>query len=188
MNLLAQLLMFLALALGGTPAQRGPNSLTPDEVARLERLRGEFEHLPSAAKKKLLARAHALRERERQLERELTPEERVRLEDPARGRELWRHHVRERFQESGKKLYEELPAPLRKKLEAAAPEERRALVERLLADPEGAGSRVGRRLYERLGFSERDRRRFEAMPPLERLRRLHELEKAERHRRRRARD
>ena len=188
MNPLAQLLVWFALTLGGTPAQRGPHTLTPDEAVRLERLRGEFEHLPSAAKKKLLARAHALRERERQLERELTTEERQRLDDPTRGRELWRHHVRERFQESGKKLYEELPAPLRKRLEAAKPEERRALIERLLADPERNGSRVGRRLYERLGLSEHDRHRFEAMAPLERLRRLHELEKAERQRRRRSRD
>lgn len=188
MNVLAWLLFCLALTLGGAPGQRGPHTFTPDEVLRLERLRGEFEHLPSAAKQKLLARAHALRERERLLERELTPEQRTRLDDPAQGRELWRTHVRERILERGKQLYEKLPAPLRRKLEAAAPGERRALVERLLADPERAGSRVGRRLYERLGLPEHERRRFEAMPPLERLRRLHELEQAERQRRRRARD
>jgi hypothetical protein len=187
MNTLLQLCVCFALAFGGALAQRGPNTYTPDETARLERLRGEFERLPPLAKKKLLARAHALRERERQLERELTSEDRARLADPAQDREAWRRHVRQRFHESGRKLLEKLPAPLRQKLEAAAPEARRALVERLLADPERAGSRLGRRLYERLGLPEHERRRFEAMPPLERLRRLHELDQQDRRTRRRER-
>jgi len=189
MNPFAWLLLLLALALGGSAApQRGPGTFTPEESARLERLRVEFEHLSPEARKKLLARAHALRERERQLQRALTPELRQRLDDPATGRELWRRHVRERFQESGRKLYETLPPHLRRRLEAAPAEERRAMVERVLADPDGAGARVGRRLYERYGLSAGERRRFEQMPPLERMRRLHELEKQERRQRRQEHD
>lgn len=184
----AWLMLLVLLALGGPHAQRRERTLTPDESARLERLREEFEHLSPAAKRSLLARAHALRERERQLERELSPELRERGVDPEQGERLWREHVRERIKESGKELFEKLPGKLKKRLESATPAERRALRERLFDERERAGERIGRRLFERHGVSPEDRRRFEELPPLERLRRLHELEKSERRLGRRARD
>jgi hypothetical protein len=183
MNALLGFLLFVVLAVGGC-AQRGPGTLTPEESARLERLRDEFEHLSPVARRKLLERAYALRERERSLERELTPELKKEVDDPEQGRGRWRNHVRERFKESGRKLYEKLPAPLKKRLEEAPPAERRALLERLLAEREHVGARLGRRFFERHGLSSEDLRHFEALPPLERLRRLHELEKRERRERR----
>jgi len=184
MNPAVLLALVLALVLGG-PGQRGAPR-TPEEQARIERLRGEFERLEPEARRKLLARAHALRERERQLERELSPELRRRFDegDPAECRRLWRQHVKERFRQSGKQLYERLPPQLRKKLERATPEERRVLLEHLLSDPEGLGARLARRLCERLGVPPGERRRYEELKPVERLRRLHELDREQRHKRR----
>ena len=187
MNLIALLGLTLALLVGGNGAQRPePRSPSPEERARLEHLREEFEHLSPSAKRKLLERAHALREREKMLELEVTPELREELEqgDPDECRQMWRRHLRERIRASGKELYEKLPGHLKRRLELAEPAERRALLERLLSDPEGVGARVARRLCERLGLPPGERRRFEEMAPLERLRRLHELDKQERHTRR----
>lgn len=184
MNLAVLLVLLAALGLGG-PAQRGAPR-TPEESARIERLRGEFEELDPAARRKLLARAHALRERERQLERELSPELRRRFDegDPEECRRLWRQHVKERFRQSGKQLYDRLPPRLKRALERATPEERRVLLERLLADPDGVGARLARRLCERLGVPPGERGRYEELKPVERLRRLHELDRAERKKRR----
>lgn len=181
---LAVLLALLVTFLGGG-AQRGAPH-TPEEVARIERLRGEFERLEPEARRKLLARAHALRERERQLERELSPELRRRFEegDPAECRRLWRQHVKERYRQSGKQLFERLPPDLRRQLEQATPEERRALLERILSDPDGLGARLSRRLCERLGVPPGERRRYEELKPVERLRRLHELDREQRRKRR----
>ena len=190
MTLLMVFSLVLPLLAGGTPGQRDTRTPTPEERARIERLRGEFEHLAPEARKKLLARAHALRERERQLERELTPEARQRFDQgsPEENRRAWHSHVRERIRTSGRELYEKLPGHLRRRLERLDPEERRALVERLLSDPEGLGARTLRRLSEHLALPEGERRHFEELSPLQRLRRLHELERetrAERRARRR---
>lgn len=184
MNLAVLLTLLLALGLGGHGQRGAPR--TPEETARLERLRGEFEQLDPAARRKLLARAHALRERERKLERELSPELRRRFDegDPAECRRLWRQHMKERFRQSGKQLYDRLPPHLRRKLERATPEERRALLERLLSDPEGLGARLSRRLCERLGVPPGERPRYEELKPVERLRRLHELDREQRRKRR----
>lgn len=181
---LALLLTLLVLFLGGQSQRGAPR--TPEETARIERLRGEFEELDPEARRKLLARAHALRERERKLERELSPELRRRFEegDPAECQRLWRQHVKERFRQGGKQLYERLPPLLKRELERATPEERRALLERLLADPDGLGARLARRLSERLGVPPGELRRYEDLKPVERLRRLHELDRAERKKRR----
>lgn len=184
MNLALLFTLLLALALGGHGQRGAPR--TPEETARIERLRGELEDLSPEARRKLLARAHALRERERQLERELSPELRRRFDegDPEECRRRWRKHLKERFRQSGKQLYERLPPRLRKALEQATPEERRALLERILSDPDGLGARLARRLCERLGVPPGERRRYEELKPLERLRRLHELDRAERRKRR----
>jgi len=184
MNLALLLTLLGALFLGGHTQRGAPR--TPEEAARIERLRGEFEQLDAAARQKLLARAHALRERERQLERELSPELRRRFDegDPAECRRLWRQHLKERFRQSGKQLYERLPPNLQKQLERASPAERRVLLERLLSDPVGLGARLSRRLCERLGVPPGERRRYEELKPVERLRRLHELDRAERKKRR----
>jgi len=186
MSLAASFGLTLAL-LGVCQAERPERA--PEERTRLERLRGEFEELTPAARKKLLERAHALREREKQLEREVTPELRAELErgDEAECRQRWQRHLKERFRASGKQLYEKLPAHLKERLEEAAPAERRTLVERLLSNPDGVGARAARRLCERLGVPPGERRRFEDMPPLERLRRLHELDTQQRRARRRER-
>jgi len=180
MNFAALLILLLALGLGAGGQRGAPR--TPEEVARIEQLRGEFEQLGPETRRKLLARAHALRERERQLERELSPELRERFEvaDPAEARRLWHKHMKERFRESGKKLYERLPGPLRRQLENASPAERRALIESLLSNPEGIGPRLLRRLDERMGVPPSERPRHEKLKPLERLRRLHELDRERR--------
>src|SRR5262245_60002232 len=86
-----------------------------DDRERLERNLSELERLSPEARGRLLLRARALREHERELEREMTHELKERMQ--ALGPEQWRAHLRERFIDHGRQVRQRLPPKVRERLE-----------------------------------------------------------------------
>lgn len=163
-----------------TPAldelRAGLRARPAEERARLERRLDEFEKLPPQARRKLLERARALRERERSVGESLPRELRARLEGPdaERAREQWDAHLRERFRERGRELRARLPENLRRRLEHAPPEARRRFLERLFQEREPVSRKALDGLRAR-GLSGRELRRLERLPVDERLHALLEI-------------
>lgn len=152
-------------------------TLPPEERARIERRLAEFESLSPEARVKVLERAHALRERERSVGRNLPRELRRELDglDPQHARELWVLHLRERFRQHGRALRERLPASLRERLERAPPEARRRLLERLCREREPVSQRALERMGARLGLTAEEIQHLERLPLVERLHAMLEM-------------
>jgi hypothetical protein len=155
----------------------GLRALPPAERARLERRLAEFESLPPEARRKVLERAHALRERERTVERNPPRELRRQMDglDAEHARELWVSHLRERFREHGREVRERLPSSLRERLERASPEARRRLLERLFREREPVSRKALWRMGERLGLTPQEIRHLERLPLVERLHAMLEM-------------
>lgn len=212
--LLHALLLVLAAGDAGSPApetsalprvarlQRAPRpvaelrqrlqALPAAERERLEHHLAEFEELPTPARRKLLERARALRERERSLGSE-------RLQPgtgPVRGaaaptgiepdpvgiatRAQDKARLRDEFRAQGREVRRRLPDGLQKRLERAEPEQRRRLLERLVQERERFSRKAIETMGERLSLSSREVRRLERLPLDQRLHAMRELSGAAR--------
>ena len=155
-----------------------------EERARLERHLREFEELPREAQVRLLERARALRALERSLEEKRARERRAPREElgpelghergPEISAEQSRAQLREGLRARGRELRSRMPPELRLRLEQAPPEQRRAVLERLMQRYEHESRRALTRMRADLGLSERELQRLQRLPLPERLKILRE--------------
>jgi hypothetical protein len=152
------------------------SALPAEERVRLEHHLEEFERLPAAARARLLERARALREREQAM-RTAAPEAGPRCTglDEERPGERWRARLRECFRERGREVRARLPAELRRRLEQAPPDVRRAVLERIARGREQKSLDALRWLRQRAELEPKELERLERLSPPERLRALREL-------------
>ncbi len=147
-----------------------------EERARLEQHLHEFEELPAAARARLLERARALRAQERGVDESPPCAPRTRGEELERvPTEQGRAQLRECLRERGRAVRARMPAALRKRLEEAPPELRRAILERLSQRRGQMSLRALGALRQRLGLGREEVRRLEGLPLAQRLQAVREL-------------